>query len=48
MQSQHLKKDLSFKEKHKRSIAALYIACGLNPEKVNLFIQSEVHGTCRL
>jgi len=25
-----------------RNVAALYIACGLNPEKVNLFIQSEV------
>jgi len=29
-------------KKNIRSIAALYIACGLNPEKVNLFIQSEV------
>ena len=28
--------------KNIRSVAALYIACGLNPEKVNLFIQSEV------
>ncbi|MBU1142699.1 MAG: tryptophan--tRNA ligase [Firmicutes bacterium] len=25
-----------------RNVAALYIACGLDPEKVNLFIQSEV------
>ncbi|CCV63839.1 Tryptophanyl-tRNA synthetase [Alteracholeplasma palmae J233] len=25
-----------------KSIAAIYLACGLNPEKVNLFIQSEV------
>jgi tryptophanyl-tRNA synthetase len=25
-----------------KELAALYIACGLNPEKVNLFIQSEV------
>jgi len=25
-----------------RELAALYIACGLNPERVNLFIQSEV------
>jgi tryptophanyl-tRNA synthetase len=25
-----------------KSIAALYIACGLDPEKVNLFVQSEV------
>jgi len=25
-----------------RNVAALYLACGLNPEKVNLFIQSEV------
>jgi len=29
-------------KKNIRSVAALYIACGLNPEKVNLFIQSEV------
>jgi tryptophanyl-tRNA synthetase len=28
--------------KNIRSVAALYIACGLDPEKVNLFIQSEV------
>jgi tryptophanyl-tRNA synthetase len=28
--------------KNIKSIAALYIACGLDPEKVNLFIQSEV------
>ncbi len=28
--------------KNIRSLAALYIACGLNPEKVHLFIQSEV------
>lgn len=29
-----------------RELAALYVACGLNPERVNLFIQSEVpaHG----
>lgn len=26
-----------------RKLAALYLACGLNPEKVTLFIQSEVH-----
>ncbi len=26
-----------------RQLAALYLACGLNPEKVTLFIQSEVH-----
>lgn len=28
--------------KNIKSIAALYIACGLDPEKVNLFVQSEV------
>ena len=28
--------------KNIRSIAALYLACGLDPEKVNLFIQSEI------
>ena len=28
--------------KNIRSVAALYLACGLNPEKVNLFVQSEV------
>lgn len=28
--------------KNIKTIAALYIACGLDPEKVNLFIQSEV------
>ncbi|MFA7422382.1 MAG: tryptophan--tRNA ligase [Acholeplasmataceae bacterium] len=29
-------------KKNIKSIAALYIACGLDPEKVNLFVQSEV------
>ncbi len=29
-------------KKNIKSIAALYMACGLDPEKVNLFIQSEV------
>ena len=29
-------------KKNIRSVAALYIACGLDPNKVNLFIQSEV------
>jgi tryptophanyl-tRNA synthetase len=29
-------------KKNIRSVAALYIACGLDPDKVNLFIQSEV------
>lgn len=29
-------------KKNIRSVAALYIACGLDPSKVNLFIQSEV------
>jgi len=28
--------------KNIRSVAALYIACGLDPERVNLFIQSEI------
>ncbi|MGI6781473.1 MAG: tryptophan--tRNA ligase [Acholeplasmataceae bacterium] len=27
---------------HIREVAAMYIACGLDPEKVNIFIQSEV------
>ena len=26
-----------------RNVAALYLACGLNPERLTLFIQSEVH-----
>ncbi len=26
-----------------RSLVAIYLACGLNPEKVHIFIQSEVH-----
>lgn len=29
-------------KKNIKSLAALYLACGLNPEKVSLFIQSEV------
>jgi tryptophanyl-tRNA synthetase len=29
-------------KKNIRSVAALYLACGLNPNKVNLFVQSEV------
>lgn len=29
--------------KNIKELAALYIACGLNPEKVSLFVQSEVH-----
>lgn len=29
-------------KKNIRSVAALYIACGLDPERVNLFVQSEV------
>lgn len=29
-------------KKNIRSVAALYIACGLDPSKVNLFIQSEI------
>lgn len=29
-------------KKNIRSLAAMYVACGLNPDKVNLFIQSEV------
>lgn len=34
-EKQELKKNI-------KSIAALYIACGLDPDKVNLFVQSEV------
>jgi len=30
-------------KKNIRSVAAIYLACGLDPEKVNLFIQSEVN-----
>ena len=30
-------------KKHIKDIAALYMACGLDPQKVNLFIQSEVY-----
>ena len=30
-------------KKNIRSVAAVYLACGLNPEKVNLFIQSEIN-----
>ncbi|MBU1093297.1 MAG: tryptophan--tRNA ligase [Firmicutes bacterium] len=30
-------------KKNIRSIAAIYLACGLDPDKVNLFIQSEVN-----
>ena len=29
--------------KNIRSLVAIYLACGLNPEKVHIFIQSEVH-----
>lgn len=29
-------------KKNIRSVAALYLACGLRPEKVNLFVQSEI------
>lgn len=29
--------------KNIRELAALYLACGLDPEKVSLFVQSEVH-----
>ena len=35
-------KDKQHLRKLTRELAALYVACGLNPEKVNLFIQSEV------
>lgn len=34
--------DKSELRKNIKSLAALYIACGLDPEKVNIFIQSEV------
>ncbi len=30
-------------KKNIRSVAAVYLACGLDPEKVNLFIQSEIN-----
>ena len=36
-------KDPQQLKKNIRELAALYIACGLNPEKVSLFVQSEVH-----
>ncbi len=35
-------KDKQFLRKKIKELAALYVACGLDPEKVNLFIQSEV------
>ncbi len=35
-------------KKNIKSIAALYMACGLDPEKVNLFIQSEVQEHAQL
>jgi len=35
-------KDKQFLRKLIKELAALYVACGLDPEKVNLFIQSEV------
>jgi tryptophanyl-tRNA synthetase len=40
--------DRSDLKKNIRSIAALYIACGLDPERVNLFIQSEVSAHAEL
>lgn len=30
-------------KKNTKDLIALYIACGLDPEKVNLFLQSEIH-----
>ncbi len=35
-------KDKQFLRKKIKELAALYVACGLDPERVNLFIQSEV------
>ncbi len=35
-------KDPALLRKNIRSLAAIYLACGLDPSKVNLFIQSEV------
>lgn len=35
-------KDKQFLRSKIKELAALYVACGLDPEKVNLFIQSEV------
>ena len=37
-----VKQDREALRKNIKSLAAIYIACGLDPEKVNLFIQSEV------
>jgi len=34
--------------KNIKSLAAIYIACGLDPERANLFIQSEVPAHCQL
>ena len=36
-------KDPQQLRKNIRELAALYVACGLDPEKVSLFVQSEVH-----
>ncbi len=36
-------KDPQQLRKNIKELAALYIACGLDPEKVSLFVQSEVH-----
>ena len=35
-------KDKQFLRNKIKELAALYVACGLDPEKVNLFIQSEL------
>ncbi len=34
--------------KNIKSLASLYIACGLNPEKVHIFVQSEVPAHAQL
>lgn len=36
-------KDPTMLKQSIKKLAALYLACGLNPEKITLFIQSEVH-----
>lgn len=41
-------KDKQVLRKMIKELAALYIACGLNPERVNLFIQSEVPAHAQL
>lgn len=40
--------DKTLLRKNIKNLAAVYIACGLDPEKVHLFIQSEVYGHAEL